>query len=125
MLCAVCARPRRERAGARAWARARCRHGRLLAARGSLIFHGVERSTDGRPSRAALRRRARGPSHCESPYLFPICASPAHSTRAIALFHVISYQTGNDDLLAAFGAAADHLRPGGVFLFDVGTAPPY
>jgi SAM-dependent methyltransferase len=41
----------------------------------------------------------------------------------ISLFHVISYQTGNDDLIAAFQTAADHLAPGGVFLFDVWHGP--
>lgn len=41
----------------------------------------------------------------------------------ISLFHVMSYQTSNDDLAAAFEAAAVHLRPGGVFLFDFWYGP--
>ena len=35
----------------------------------------------------------------------------------ISLFHVISYQTTNQDLQAAFATAKAHLKPGGVFIF--------
>lgn len=41
----------------------------------------------------------------------------------IALFHVMSYQTANSDLLAAFTTAAQHLGPGGMFLFDFWYGP--
>jgi SAM-dependent methyltransferase len=41
----------------------------------------------------------------------------------ISLFHVISYQTTNEDLLAAFETAKTHLRPGGIFIFDVWYGP--
>ncbi|QSA96837.1 class I SAM-dependent methyltransferase [Methylococcus sp. EFPC2] len=41
----------------------------------------------------------------------------------LALFHVISYQTSNDDLLAAMTTAAEHLHPGGVFIFDCWYGP--
>lgn len=41
----------------------------------------------------------------------------------LALFHVISYQTTNADVQAVFARAADHLRPGGLFLFDVWYSP--
>lgn len=37
----------------------------------------------------------------------------------ISLFHVMSYQTGNEDILQAFRAARKALDIGGVFLFDV------
>jgi SAM-dependent methyltransferase len=37
----------------------------------------------------------------------------------IALFHVISYQTTTADLQAAFATAKQHLRPGGILIFDV------
>lgn len=36
----------------------------------------------------------------------------------LSLFHVISYQTTNDDLLAAFRSIADLLEKDGVFIFD-------
>lgn len=41
----------------------------------------------------------------------------------LALFHVISYQTGNADLQAAMTTAAAHLRPGGLFIFDCWYGP--
>lgn len=41
----------------------------------------------------------------------------------ISLFHVMSYQTSNADLKAAFETAAIHLRKGGVFLFDFWYGP--
>jgi SAM-dependent methyltransferase len=36
----------------------------------------------------------------------------------VALFHVISYQISNDDVLAAFTTAKAHLRTNGLFIFD-------
>lgn len=41
----------------------------------------------------------------------------------ISLFHVMSYQTTNDDLEAAFETAAQHLDRGGIFLFDCWYGP--
>ncbi len=41
----------------------------------------------------------------------------------LSLFHVISYQTTNEDLLAAFATAKAHLKPGGVFIFDCWYGP--
>lgn len=41
----------------------------------------------------------------------------------LSLFHVISYQTRNADLAAAFATARAHLRPGGVFVFDCWYGP--
>lgn len=41
----------------------------------------------------------------------------------VSLFHVVSYQTTNKDLLAAFVTAKEHLIKGGVFLFDVWYGP--
>ena len=42
---------------------------------------------------------------------------------AISLFHVMSYQTTNDDLLAAVSTACAHLKPGGIFIFDCWYGP--
>lgn len=42
---------------------------------------------------------------------------------ALSLFHVISYQTTNDDLLRFFDTANAHLRPGGHFIFDCWYGP--
>ena len=41
----------------------------------------------------------------------------------VALFHVMSYQTANADLQAAFATAKAHLNPGGLFLFDCWYGP--
>ena len=41
----------------------------------------------------------------------------------LSLFHVMSYQTNNEDLLAAFETAKDHLVPGGILIFDVWYGP--
>lgn len=41
----------------------------------------------------------------------------------LSLFHVISYQLGNEDLLAAFRVAKKHLQPDGVFIFDCWYGP--
>jgi SAM-dependent methyltransferase len=42
---------------------------------------------------------------------------------AISLFHVISYQTQNQDLEAALETVAHHLPAGGIFVFDYWFAP--
>ncbi|NCC30460.1 MAG: class I SAM-dependent methyltransferase [Chloroflexia bacterium] len=41
----------------------------------------------------------------------------------LALFHVMSYQTENADLAAAFATASEHLDPGGIFIFDCWYGP--
>lgn len=41
----------------------------------------------------------------------------------ISLFHVMSYQTSNEALNAAFETAKEHLNPGGIFLFDCWYGP--
>ena len=40
----------------------------------------------------------------------------------LSLFHVVSYQIGNV-VQALFDRAAEHLKPGGLFLFDVWYSP--
>lgn len=41
-----------------------------------------------------------------------------HFDAVISLFHVMSYQSTNQDLLASFGTARAHLEAGGFFVFD-------
>ena len=41
----------------------------------------------------------------------------------LALFHVMSYQTTNDDLMASFSTVRHHLRRGGIFIFDCWYGP--
>ena len=101
------------------------RHGRLLVLEGFAIW-GVERSK----SMVAM-------ANAEAP------SSPAHVNgrfrcrqgdirtvqlgclfdSVISIFHVVSYQTRNADLLATFANASQHLTPGGIFLFDVWHGP--
>lgn len=40
-----------------------------------------------------------------------------------SLFHVMSYQVTNADLLAAFATVREHLNPGGIFIFDCWYGP--
>jgi SAM-dependent methyltransferase len=41
----------------------------------------------------------------------------------ISLFHVVSYQTTNEDLEEMFATASNHLREGGIFIFDFWYGP--
>jgi SAM-dependent methyltransferase len=42
---------------------------------------------------------------------------------AISLFHVICYLNSNDSLIACFNSTNKHLKPGGIFIFDVWYSP--
>ena len=41
----------------------------------------------------------------------------------LALFHVVSYQITNEDVSAVFQQASEHLKRGGLFVFDVWYSP--
>jgi len=41
----------------------------------------------------------------------------------VSLFHVMSYQTSDEDLAGSFATAKAHLKPGGIFLFDCWFGP--
>jgi len=41
----------------------------------------------------------------------------------LSLFHVMSYQVSDEDLLASFATANAHVKPGGVFIFDCWYGP--
>jgi SAM-dependent methyltransferase len=41
----------------------------------------------------------------------------------VSLFHVMSYQNSNDELIKAFKVAIDHLKDGGIFIFDFWYGP--
>jgi len=41
----------------------------------------------------------------------------------ISLFHVVSYQNSNHEVLQAFATARKHLLPGGIFVFDFWYGP--
>ncbi len=46
-----------------------------------------------------------------------------HVDVVISLFHVMSYQTSHEDVTAAFATAREHLKPGGLLLFDFWYGP--
>jgi SAM-dependent methyltransferase len=100
-------------------------HAILLAEDGYQI-HGVDLSED--MLQAANNRRAQlSPEICSR---VDFSQSDIRQTRisrtfdvVISLFHVISYQTTNEDLHAAFATVKEHLKPGGVFIFDVWYGP--
>ena len=101
------------------------RHGRLLAAMGFDV-HGIERS----PEMVSFARAASCPPSSETTGSFccevgDICTANLGRTfdAIISLFHVMSYQTTNQALQAAFQVATAHLAPGGLFLFDVWHGP--
>ena len=41
----------------------------------------------------------------------------------VALFHVISYLPDNSDLEAAFARIREHMKPGGILIFDYWYGP--
>jgi SAM-dependent methyltransferase len=104
------------------------RHGRLLAGMGFEV-HGIERS----PEMVAVAQRVSRPASSDLPGSFTcdvsdLCTAALGRTfdAVISLFHVISYQTTNQALQAAFQVAADHLawRPAGCFCSMSGTGRP-
>jgi SAM-dependent methyltransferase len=99
-------------------------HASLLAEAGHDVT-GVERSP-------AMYARAcdRAATTTARAGLLTFCPGDARSVRlgrqfdaVISLFHVVSYQTTDDDAAAIFATAAEHLRPGGLFVFDVWYGP--
>ena len=100
-------------------------HALPLARRGYVVT-GVDRSeqmlTEARRRADAVAVGGRLPAgfvHGDIRTLDLGCAFDA----VIAMFAVISYQTTNEDLLAAFGTARRHLAPGGLFIFDAWFGP--
>ena len=105
-----------------------CGTGRHAAyiAEGGVAVHGIDRS----PEMVALandRAASLAPALRER---LSFSQGDARSVRldreldaAIALFHVVSYQTSEHDLDATLATAATHVRPGGVFLFDFWYGP--
>jgi SAM-dependent methyltransferase len=46
-----------------------------------------------------------------------------HFDCCLSLFHVISYITDTKDLISCFKHVSSHLKPGGLFMFDIWYAP--
>lgn len=92
------------------------KHGYLLSELGYRV-HGIERSTE----MVALAKETPRFS-CE---VGDICVASMGRTYegVLSLFHVLSYQTTNSDVLAVFKNAAMHVKSGGVFIFDFWYSP--
>jgi SAM-dependent methyltransferase len=100
-------------------------HGRLLAEEGYKVF-GIERSE----TMLARAQRVLKDGDLKAGADFECQMGDIRTTIlgrvfdvVLALFHVVSYQTTNDDLLLTFSNANRHLNRGGVFLFDVWHGP--
>lgn len=91
-------------------------HGRLLAERGYEVT-GIERSSEmvaqATPTKGFTCQQA------------DVCSVQLGRTfdAVLALFHVVSYQVSNEAVRALFERAAEHLQPGGLFVFDVWYSP--
>ena len=92
------------------------KHGRLLANYGYKVF-GIELS----PEMVSLADQTEG-FVCQQG---DICSVQLGRTfdAVLSLFHVISYQVTNQSVKAVFSRAAEHLSPGGLFIFDVWYSP--
>lgn len=100
-------------------------HAVLLAQKGYVV-HGVDMS--GEMLELAAVRLAGLPQDVAQRLNFSVgdvkrCQVEGLFDVVISLFHVVSYQTTNDDLAAMFKNAAAHLRPGGLFIFDFWYGP--
>jgi len=99
-------------------------HASLLAEKGFTV-HGIERSQE-MLARSLVLTEKMTPGHGQLTFslgdIRDIRLNKSFDA-VIALFHVISYQTTNADVTAAFAAARHHLKPGGIFIFDVWYGP--
>jgi SAM-dependent methyltransferase len=101
------------------------RHGRLLAEQGFDVFR-IERSgtmaAAAKKASVEFKPQQDGKFDCKQGDVRTVNLERVFDG-VIALFHVISYQTGNEALLQTFNSAARHLNVGGVFMFDVWHGP--
>lgn len=92
------------------------KHGRLLAQHGWRV-HGIERSE------AMVAQAVQGEGFtCQ---VGDIRTTRMHRTydAVLSLFHVVSYQTGNEDVQSVFARAGEHVPGGGLFVFDFWYSP--
>lgn len=94
------------------------KHGRLLAERGYRVT-GIELSPQ---MVAQAESQATAGFTCQQGDIRTVRLG-RHFDAVLSLFHVLSYQVTNPDVQAVFARAAEHLRPGGLFVFDVWYSP--
>lgn len=92
------------------------KHGYLLTQRGYRVT-GIERSED----MVAQARQVDG-FQCQVGDIATVQLGRTFDA-VLSLFHVISYQISNKSVQAVFARAAEHLPPGGLFIFDVWFSP--
>ncbi len=103
------------------------KHAALMAAHGYVV-HGVERSDQMLECAQRLVSTRPGTDAAWSVPTFvrgdirTVRLDLAVSA-VISLFHVISYQVSNDDVIGTLTTAREHLDAGGVFVFDVWYGP--
>lgn len=92
------------------------KHGCLLAEMGYRV-HGIERSAD-----MVSRSLSCDGFTCEQG---DICMIQLGRTfdAVCSLFHVVSYQISNADVMAVLSRAGEHLKKGGLFVFDFWYSP--
>jgi SAM-dependent methyltransferase len=96
------------------------RHACLLSRKGYVV-HGIELSSE-----MLVQARSLSPDNDNLTFSQGDIRNIRLQTTfdaALSLFHVISYQTTNSDLLAAFRTAREHLSSGGIFIFDCWYGP--
>jgi SAM-dependent methyltransferase len=91
-------------------------HGGMLAARGYDVL-GIERSAE-MVARAIITEGF----SCQQADICEVRLGRTFDA-VLSLFHVISYQITNADLVAVFTTAREHLKPGGIFIFDFWYSP--
>ena len=102
------------------------KHAKLLAEAGYPV-HGIERSPEMLARAAASAKEY--PMGARTDRLdftqedIRTVRLGKHFDAVVALFHVMSYQTTNEDVRAAFETARRHLNKGGIFIFDVWYGP--
>ena len=92
------------------------KHGCLLASNGYKV-HGIEKSND----MIAKAHKTKGFS-CQKGDILTVKLDKLYDA-ILALFHVISYQTTNDQLNLVFANASRHLSKKGLFIFDLWYSP--
>jgi len=95
------------------------RHANLLAERGYDVV-GVDRSPE---MLAEARARAKGGKNEFVEGDLRTVRLERQFDVVVSLFHVMSYQTTNVDLLAGLATLRAHLAPGGLFIFDCWYGP--
>lgn len=92
------------------------KHGCIMATRGYSV-HGIERSQE-----MVSRSQLDTGFSCQQGDICTIRTGSVYDA-VLSLFHVMSYQVRNDNILAVFKTASEHLKSSGLFIFDFWYSP--